>query len=40
VCKVEGFQQAMLGVGTTAHKGHIFRFLSVPLYTGLTVLCF
>jgi hypothetical protein len=27
-------------VGATAHKGHIFRFPSVPLYTGLTVLCY
>jgi hypothetical protein len=27
-------------VGATAHKGHIFGFPSVPLYTGLTVLCF
>jgi hypothetical protein len=26
-------------VGATAHKGHIFRFLSVPLCTSLTVLC-
>ena len=26
-------------VGATAHKGHLFRFPSVPSYTSLTVLC-